>query len=170
MKQFYNKLFFLTFVSLFLISCGYYSFTGKSIPLHIKTVQVVLFEDRTDRYDLNFSNVIKEKLLEYIDDYKLMDEDDSKDSDSKIYGTIVSYKEGIISQINEDTADEREMKLTISLNFYDKINKNFIIKKSKISETELYNDSDGETGKTEAFEKMLENICEQSIIKLSSNW
>lgn len=162
---------FISLLSLIVFSsCSYYSFTGSSIPTHIKTVQIVLFEDRTDRYDLDLSNIIKDKLLVYVEDYKLMEEDDSKDSDSKIFGVIVSYKEGINSQLNEDTADERDMELSLSLNFYDNLEKKFIIKKTRISDTEQYNESDGELGKTEAFEKLLDRICEQAVIKLSSNW
>ena len=171
MNRNYQYILFTIFFTVLLVnSCAYYSFTGKSIPPHIKTVQIMLFEDRTDRYDLNLSVVIKEKILDYVEDYKLMDEDDSRDSDSKIFGSIIEYKEGINSQINEDTADEREMKLSLSLNFYDNTKKLFIISKSKISDSQQYNESDGELGKMEAFDKLIDRICEQAVIKLSSNW
>ena len=45
-----------------LTSCGPYSFTGSSIPGHIKTIAIPLFEDRTSEFE------IKEKLTDYIID------------------------------------------------------------------------------------------------------
>ena len=151
-------------------SCAYYSFTGKSIPPHVKTVQVLLFDDNTSRYDLSLPQEINTKLLYYIDDYRLMDIDDSKDADSKIYGTIQSFTESIASQSDDEVAQQRTLTLRLSINFYDNVKEEFIVKNYSVSHTENYDESGGETARDEAMAELLERIGENAVIALSSNW
>ena len=159
-------LFFLAMIQ----SCAYYSFTGKSIPPHVKTVQVLLFDDNTSRYDLSLPQEINTKILFYIDDYNLMDIDDSKDADSKVYGTIRSFTESIASQSDDEVAQQRTLTLKLSLNFYDNINNEPIVKNFSVSHTEYFDESGGETARDEAMVELLERIGENAVIALSSNW
>ncbi|MDA3885578.1 MAG: hypothetical protein PF638_08300 [Candidatus Delongbacteria bacterium] len=151
-------------------SCAYYSFTGKSIPPHVKTVQVLLFDDNTSRYDLSLPQEINTKLLYYIDDYRLMDIDDSKDADSKVYGTIQSFTESVASQSDDEVAQQRTLSLRLAINFYDNIKDEFIVKSYSVSHTENYDESGGETARDEAMVELLERIGENAVIALSSNW
>jgi hypothetical protein len=150
-------------------SCAYYSFTGKSIPPHVKTVQVLLFDDNTSRYDLSLPQLINEKILYYIDDYRLMDIDDSKDADSKAFGTIQSFTESIASH-SDDVAQQRTLTLRLSINFYDNIKEEFIVKAYSVSYSENYDESGGGTSRDEAMVELLERIGENAVIALSSNW
>ena len=151
-------------------SCAYYSFTGKSIPPHVKTVQVLLFDDNTSRYDLSLPQEINTKIVFYIEDYNLMDIDDSKDADSKVYGTIQSFTESIASQSDDEVAQQRTLTLKLSINFYDNINNEPIVKNFSVSHIEYYNESGGETARDEAMVELLERIGENAVIALSSNW
>ena len=161
----------LTIIFILLLqSCAYYSFTGKSIPPHVKTVQVQLFDDNTSRYDLSLPQEINTKLLYYIDDYRLMDIDDSKDADSKVYGTIQSFTESIASQSDDEVAQQRALKISLSISFYDNVKEEFIVKNYSVSHTENYDESGGETARDEAMAELLERIGENAVIALSSNW
>ena len=151
-------------------SCAYYSFTGKSIPPHVKTVQVLLFDDNTSRYDLSLSQELNTKIVYYIEDYNLMDIDDSKDADSKVYGTIQSFTESIASQSDDEVAQQRTLTLRLSINFYDNVNNEPIVKNYSVSHTEYFDESGGETARDEAMIELLERIGENAVIALSSNW
>ena len=151
-------------------SCAYYSFTGKSIPPHVRTVQVQLFDDNTSRYDLSLPQEINSKIIFYIEDYNLMDIDDSKDADSKVYGTIRSFTESIASQSDDEVAQQRTLTLRLSINFYDNINNEPIVKNFSVHHTEYYDESGGETARDEAMAELLERIGENAVIALSSNW
>ncbi|MBN2789289.1 MAG: hypothetical protein JXR69_03795 [Candidatus Delongbacteria bacterium] len=155
---------------IFLQSCTYYSFTGKSIPPHVKTVQVLLFDDNTSRYDLSLPQVINEKILYYIDDYRLMDIDDSKDADSKVFGTIQLFDESIASQTDDEVAQQRSLRIRLSISFYDNIKEEFIVKDYSVTHTENYDENGGDTAREEAFQELIERIGENSVIALSSNW
>lgn len=69
-------------------SCGPYSFSGSSIPGHIKTIAVPLFEDRTSEFQ------IKERLTDAVieeitrdNSLKIVDEGSA---DAVVYGKILS--------------------------------------------------------------------------------
>lgn len=161
----------LIIISLVILqSCAYYSFTGKSIPPHVKTVQVQLFDDNTSRYDLSLPQSINEKILYYIDDYRLMDIDDSKDADSKVYGTVQIFDETIASQSDDEVAQQRSLNIRLSISFYDNIKDEFIVKDYSVTHTENYDEAGGETARDEALAELLERIGENSVIALSSNW
>lgn len=165
------KAVFLTIIFIFFLqSCTYYSFTGKSIPPHVKTVQLLLFDDNTSRYDLSLPQVINEKILYYIDDYRLMDIDDSKDADSKVFGTIQLFDESIASQSDDEVAQQRSLNIRLSINFYDNIKEEFIVKNYSVTHTENYDEAGGETARDEAMAELIERIGENAVIALSSNW
>ncbi|UCE05762.1 MAG: hypothetical protein JSW07_19560, partial [bacterium] len=41
---------FLSLLLLALFHCGYYSFSGSSLPSHIRTIAVPMFENRTTEF------------------------------------------------------------------------------------------------------------------------
>jgi len=67
--------------------CGFYSFTGSSIPGHINTIAVPLFEDQTSEFQ------IKEKLTDFVIDEITRDNSlkivNEAQADAIVYGTIV---------------------------------------------------------------------------------
>ena len=76
---------------IFLFSCGFYSFSGSSIPGHIKTIAIPLFEDQTSEFQ------IKEKLTDAVIDeitrdnsLKIVSEDQA---DAIVYGKIISVSD-----------------------------------------------------------------------------
>lgn len=170
MKYIHRVIILVIFLITTLNSCAYYSFTGKSIPNHIKTVQVILLEDQTDRYDLELPEKITEGIKKYIDDYDLMDIENASDTDAKIFGTVTKYSETIMSQTKDEVADLTKLTISISINFYDNEQQKNIIKKTTISGSEEYNEKDGEDEKNIVLEKLIDEVCEDTILKLSSNW
>jgi len=151
-------------------SCAYYSFTGKSIPNHIKTVQIILLEDQTNRYDLELPEKITEGIKKYIDDYDLMDIENTMDTDAKVFGSVTKYDETIMSQTKNEIADLTKLTISISINFYDNKQQKSLVKKTVISASEEYNEKNGEEEKDIVLEKLIDKICEDTVLKLSSNW
>ncbi len=150
--------------------CSYYSFSGGSIPKYIKSCQVVLFEDNSGRYDLNLSEILTEKVKKQIEDYDLLELDESAKADSRIFCTITSYKDKIISHSASEVADQKIMELKVKLNFVDNIKNKSIIKNAVISKDREYSQSDSEDKKKELFEQLLDELADDIVIKLSSNW
>jgi hypothetical protein len=164
------KCFFAAALFLFIFSCGSYSFSGKSIPPSIKNAQLILFEDNTGRYDLSLPDVLNKKITDKIEDYNYFILENSPSADSKIYGTIRSYSETIVSQSRDETADQMAVKISVELNFFDNISGEFIVKNHTVTETEYYEASGGDASRNEAFEKLTERLSDSIVLGLSSNW
>jgi len=164
------KLFIIPFFLLLVISCGFYSFSGKSIPANIRNAQILLFEDNTGRYDLSLPEVINEKLIRYIEDYNYFLIENSAEADSKIYGTVKSYSDKIVSQTRDETVDQMALSISVEINFFDNINEEFIVKNLSLTETEYYEASGGDNARNEAFLLLTERLSENIVLGLSSNW
>jgi hypothetical protein len=153
-----------------LVSCGSYSFSGKSIPPEIKNSQLFLFDDNSGRYDLSLPDIINDKLIENIESYNYFEIENSSSADSKITGTVRSYSESIVSQSRDETADQMAVSISVEVSFYNNLAEDFIIKNRVINETEYYEASGGDTSRNEAFEKLMERLSENILLSLSSNW
>lgn len=146
-----------------------YSFSGGSLPDHLKTVQVILFEDNTNRYDLKLADRITKGITAEIEKQKLMDIENSAESHAKIFGTITKFEEVVASQTRDEIADERKITLSLKLTFYDRTKTQEILS-TDVTRIESFVASGGETLRDETIEKIIKNICEDAVIKLTSNW
>ena len=159
-----------SFLTLVFLSCSYYSFSGQSIPPHIKNAQLLIFDDNSGRYDLSLPDRINEKVTSEIEDYNYFEIENSEDADAKIFGSITSFRDEISSQTRQEEIDQMTIILTAEINFYDNIKEKFIVKNLRVSSTEHYEASDGDTAREEAFENALDRLSEDIVIGLSSNW
>jgi len=169
LKATFQKILPLTALLLMMSGCVSYGFTGGSLPDHIKTVQIILFEDNTNRYDLKLAETISSGISAEIEKQKLLEIDNSIDSDAKIFGTVTRYEEVVVSQSKDEIADERQITIAFKLTFYDR-SKNKTIVAGEVSKSEPFAASGGEVGRKAAFDKIIKTICEDAVIKLTSNW
>lgn len=154
-----------------LTSCGNYSFIGNSLPEHLKTINIGLIKDQTGRYDLQLPEKIREKIEEKIEDYRILElNESSQTADSYVEGVVTSYSETIASQKENEVAEERVIQITFTFTFFDNIERKPILKNSIITEKETYSDSQGSSEYDEKIEALIDKICENAVIKLSSNW
>jgi hypothetical protein len=109
----YKRLVLLvTLVIVLSFSCGYYSFTG-SIPSHIKTVAVPLFDDNTSfpgvREDLTnkvIDRFINENVLQVVPESK---------ADLLITGTILSIQEKAAIITTEEDVEQFEVYVNVKV-------------------------------------------------------
>ncbi|MFO7809890.1 MAG: hypothetical protein R6V47_00770 [Candidatus Delongbacteria bacterium] len=156
--------------ALFFISCGNYSFSGKSIPPGIDNAQLNVFEDNSGRYDLNLPDIIDEKVAEYIEDYKYFELENSSEADSKIFGTITNYSEKTASQDRNEISDRMLITISVRVNFQNLLNDEFIVRDLNVSETEYFESSGGDIARDEAFNTLIDRLSENIVLGLSSNW
>ena len=114
----YSK-YFLILVSSALISCGPYSFSGSSVPGHIKSVAIPLFEDETAEFgikekvtDALLDNFIKENILRIAD---------KKNADSIIQGTITRVSDTPYTFDENEDVQEFRVSISIDIVWYDQI-------------------------------------------------
>lgn len=102
------------------LSCSPYSFSGSSVPGHIKTIAIPLLENNTAEFGLTeqvtdalLDDFIKENILQIVD---------QKDSDSVMRGTILKVSD--VPYTFDENEEVQEFRVTISAKiiWYDKLN------------------------------------------------
>ena len=105
---------------LVVFSCSPYSFSGSSVPGHIKTIAIPLLENNTAEFGLTeqvtdalLDDFIKENLLQIVD---------QKDSDSVMRGTILKVSD--VPYTFDENEEVQEFRVTISAKiiWYDNLN------------------------------------------------
>ncbi len=148
-------------------SCGPYSFSGNSLPPHIKTIAVPLFEDRTSEFG------IKEKLTDAViaeitrdNTLKIASEDKA---DAIVYGKILSVQDRADTYNEQEEVQAYRVYITVEVEVRD-VKYNKPLWKERWSQWGLYSLNEGldarQTGIEEAIQKLAEDILNKTI----SNW
>lgn len=155
----------LVSASLAITQCGIYSFKGSTLPPHIKTVGVPLFEDRTAEFGID--RQITDIIIEAIREDNTMKIADPGNSDALLHGIITNIREPIGQyDANESAADFR-VNLTIQASFED-THKREIRWESTFSDFGTYDNI--ETMREDAIEEAVQKIAEDIINKTISDW
>ena len=121
-----SKMRFLIFISLiiYISSCSYYSLAG-SIPSHIKSVHIPLFENQTSEFDL--SEDITDSIIEQFNQTGLLKIVDEANSSSVLKGTIKNISNGPYTYSKNESVSEYRYKIDVQIEWYDiKYDKNII--------------------------------------------
>ncbi|MEZ5065315.1 MAG: LptE family protein [bacterium] len=117
--------------------CGPYSFSGSTLPGHIKTVGIPLFENRTDRGDL--PTKLAELLVEgFLDDNKLRVQP-AEGADSVIEGAIVEYQRVPYTFDASEQVETYRIEIALEVRFVD-VKKNAVIwEEQRLAQWDTYN-------------------------------
>ncbi len=147
-----------------------YSFTGASVPPHLKTISIPIFVDRSGSGEPSLRDDFTDQLIQkFLDDNSLQVTDNLK-SDAVIKGTIISLTDApAIVAGGEDVATRR---ITISVRVvYKDLVKRKTIFDRKFSDFGDYSTKDDIlTGRKVAIDEAIEKITEDILIAVVSNW
>ena len=151
------------FISIVFISCGPYSFSGSSVPGHIKSVAIPLFENETAEFgikekvtDALLDNFIKENILQIAD---------KKNADSIIQGTITRVSDAPYTFDENEDVQEFRVSISIDIVWYDQI-KNVDLFEGGIVGWGVYSASSPEEradGLDQAVERLVTEIINQTL-------
>lgn len=163
-----NFNYFLLLIVLVFSSCGIYSFKG-SLPPHIKNIAIPEFEDKTAEFDLGAT--ISEKVRDGFLKEKILDLVEMENAQSVLYCTIMSIddKPAVYSE-NETGESVDEYRVTVKLD----VEWKDLVKDRKIFQQNISGYSEYDPNSTDerndAIEKAIENITEDIIEKILSDW
>ncbi len=154
------------FVLLILTSC--YSFTGGSLPEHIKTVLIKPVTDVSGFGIPQYREQVATKVIEKIrsdNSLKIVD----ASADSKLTVSIKSIREELSGLTGNRTQLEKERKVTVtvSMDFYDITNKRSLVTKD-ITFSQVYEISSSQAGRDQAVTICIDNICDQILTEMFS--
>lgn len=154
-------------VSLF-ESCSY-SFTGSSVPPHLKTVAIPLFNDESGFGEPNLREKFTNKLIEKILSDNSLQIGEKATSDAELQGNITAVKDEPAVVNPGETVSKRKVTITISASFYDKVKKKKMWEKS-FSDWGNYETGSGIAERTNALKEAMEKITENILLETVSGW
>ncbi len=153
----------------------FYSFTGASVPSHLKTVAIPVFDDKSGFGEATLRESFTRKLTQkFIDDNTMMVAPKS-DADAILECTIVSVSPDVPQSVTSgETGTEkvsvRRITVTVRVVFKD------LVKKKTVSDKRYSNfgDYDAETdvlqGRKQAIESAVDKISDDILLGTVSNW
>ena len=164
MNNFYKK-YLLLLIGLMLLTtqCGFYSFSGSTLPPHIKTVAVPLFEDKTAEFGID--QQLTDALIEAIIMDNTLQIADLKDANAVLTGTITRVEERAGAYSEDEEASDFNIYVSVKVTFEDRVKRRVMWEQS-LSEFGTFQPGDRQTGLDEAIEKLTTKIINQMV----SNW
>ncbi|MCX7876131.1 MAG: LPS assembly lipoprotein LptE [Melioribacteraceae bacterium] len=153
----------------FLFSCSY-SFTGSSVPPHIKTVYISVFQDRTNSGEFNLGDRVTKQLIQkFLDDNTLM-VSSLTNANATINGTIISLNDAPSAISGKEQVASRRITLTIQVVYKDVVKKQTIFDKSFSDFTDYIATGDISNTRKKAIEDTINKITENILLGVVSNW
>ena len=156
----------LLFGILFVLSCGYYSLKG-SLPPHLKTVAIPLFENRTPEFGIT-ETLTDAVIDEFVRDGSLQIVD-RVGADVVITGTISSVNDRAGAFDQQETVQDIKVYVSVSIECMDQVKRQKMWGE-RITQFGTYDPAEGPDGRLSAYDEAFEKISQEILNKTVSNW
>ena len=148
------------------IGCGPYSFSGSSIPSHIKSVAIPIFENETAEFGIK--EKVTDALLENFISENILKISDKKNADSIIRGTIMKITDVPFTFDENEIVQEYRVTIYLNLVWHDQVKDNDLFD-GKINGWGVYPANSPEE-RDDGIEKAIERLISEITNKTLSGW
>jgi len=158
----------LALASILLAGCSYYSTSG-SLPRHLKTVAIPLFENETMEYGI--SELVTDAVIDQLVQDNILKVVDEGRADSLLQGRIVRADDEPFTYTDQEKAQEYRFRMVAEISYYD-VKRNRTIWEETLEGWGTYDasseaDSDArEVGKADASQMLAKEILDRT----TSGW
>ncbi|MDQ1265506.1 MAG: hypothetical protein QG635_657 [Bacteroidota bacterium] len=159
-------IFFMTLMT------GCYSFTGSSLPGHLKTLYIANISDNSGFGNPQYKDFLLNQLFEkFRSDGSLTIVEYGGDSRLTVTITRIEERTATVGAAGQTGELETERKITVycDAEFYDGIKKISVWKKP-FSNFEIYNITRMQAGRDEAIQNALKNTADDILMAVVSGW
>ena len=163
------KYFSLLLTLISLSSCSY-SFTGASVPSHLKTINIPIIADRSGSGEFDLGDKLTKQLIQkFVDDNTLL-VSDRTNANSILEGTVTSLTDAPAVVSGGENVTTRRVTLTVRAVFRD------LVKKTTVFERNFSNYGDYPVGgditsvRKLAIDSAIDKITEDILLSVVSNW
>lgn len=166
-----NKIFILTllFTTVFISGCSY-SFTGASMPTHLKTFFIATVDDRTGSAEPSLREKLRDKQTQkFISDNTItLASRNNADLIFDIY--ITGFTDTPSTITSGENVQSRKITITVNVTCKDMIKKAKYFEQSFSSYTDYKPSGAIMVARNQAIEESLDKIAEDIVLKTVSNW
>jgi outer membrane lipopolysaccharide assembly protein LptE/RlpB len=160
----------LTILSLICISlfAGCYSFTGGSVPDHLKTISLTAVQDNSGFGNPRFRDVLTRRLLDkFRNDNTLVLVETN--GDAQLQSTIIRIDDDVVSVSPGEVERERRITVSVEAEYTDYVKRKQVWKRT-FSNFQVYLISQGQQAREEAVIAALQQIGEDILLAVVSGW
>ena len=149
--------------------CGYYSFTGASIPEHVRTVAIPLVEDRSPGGVPSMDQVLTDLLVErFVRQTRLALEPDENAADALLTATIERYQNQPTAVTGDEVAALNRVTITVRVVYRDQVEDEERLARSFSSYAEY--DAANISAEEATATAVLEQIADDIFTAATSDW
>jgi hypothetical protein len=164
-----SRLILIVFPILILSACSY-SFTGSSVPKHLKTISIPYCVDRSGSGEPNMADDFTNTLIDqFISDNSLQVTDKS-DADALLDCTITSISDTPTIIEGGENVSARRITINARVVYKDFVMKKTIFDKSFSNYGDYTNDGDVFSKRKEAIKTAIDKLTEDILLGVVSNW
>ena len=150
--------------------CGVYSFSGASIPEHLRTVAVPIAEDRAGGGTPGIDRLLTDALVSlFADRSRLSLEPDEAEADAVVRATIERYAVAPAAVTGDDRAALNRVSLAVRVVVRDRVEDRDLLDRS-FTAAEDFSPDEGLQGEADAATAALEQIARDAFTAATSDW
>lgn len=170
MTNFQFSIFNLLFVVLLFSGCGYYSFTGATIPSHLNTIAVPLVEDLSVGPVTNMDAHLTDLLIErFVRQTRLSLETSESEANAVLTARIERYTNEPTSVGGDERATRNRVSISVTVLYVDQVEERDLLQRTFTS-FEDYDPAAGLDQERVAAFAALRNIADDVFNTATSNW
>ncbi|GIV61476.1 MAG: hypothetical protein KatS3mg044_0342 [Rhodothermaceae bacterium] len=151
--------------------CAYYSFTGASIPSHLRTIAIPLAEDRSVSTVTALDEQLTRLLIDrFVGQTRLVLEPDPESADAVLTATIDRYANAPTAVGAEERTTRNRVTITVTVVYEDRVEGRELLRRSFQGFDEYDPVADGLAGEETAALAALEKIADDIFTAATSNW
>ncbi len=163
------NLLFVILIAINFVGCCAYSFTGASVPKHLKTIAIPIADDRSGSGQPGLSQTLTQDLIQrFIDDNSLQVADRTN-ANSILECTIVSINDAPAVVSAGENIASRRITIGVKATFRDLVQRKTIFDKTFTNYSD-YPTSDPVQGRIEAINSALNKISDDILLDTVSGW
>lgn len=162
--------FSLILIAAIINSCSY-SFTGASVPAHLKSIAIPLVKDRSGSGEPDMANDFTNELIQKFLDDNNLDVTDKGNADALLECSISSLQDRpeTVSGAGE-TATQRRLTINVKVTYKDLVKKSTILDKNFSNYITYSTTGDTFQARRDAIQEAIELITEDILLGVVSNW
>ncbi|MDI6765211.1 MAG: LptE family protein [Bacteroidota bacterium] len=148
---------------------GCYSFTGASVPPHLQTIAIPLFDDQSGSGEPNLREILTNKLIEKFRQDNSLAIADKTTADSILEGIIVAMTDQPQVVTAGETVSKSRITVTVKVTYQDMKLKKKVWEK-QFSQWADYQISGGAIDREASISTANEKLCEDILLQTVTNW
>jgi len=161
----------VTGILILLAGCSYYSFTGASVPAHLKTVAIPLVEDRSVSTLTSLDDQLTRLLIDrFVGQTGLSLQANPEQANAVLTATIERYENEPTAVGGAERTTRNRVTISINVKYEDRVENKELLRRTFSSFEEYDPFAQGTAGESNAASAALEKIADDIFTAATSNW